>query len=717
MDTILAGLPQVAVHLDDILVVSETEEEHEHVLTDVFRRLAKAGLRVQANKCEFFKQSLEFLGHRIDQKGVYPAETKVEAIHKAPAPTNKKELQAFLGMINFYNRFLHGRSETAEKLYRLLDKNANWKWDEKHQEAFECLKKSLTSVSLLVHFNESAPLIFSCDASPVGVGAVLAHGDNTRIEQPIAYASRTLTKAERNYAQIDREALAVVFGARHFHQYLAGRKFVIFTDHKPLLGIFRREKQIPEVLSPRMLRWSLMLSAYEYQLEYRKTQDHANADCLSRLPAPGCHQDAELPGDVLLLEAVEYPPVTAGDIAACTAQDIQLSRVTRWIVDGWPEERVPEEYGAYEVRQHELSLHRDCVVWGNRVVVPEALQKRVLVLLHAEHPGVSAMKAIARSHVWWSRMDAQIEEFVRHCTACQENRQSEPRVPTHFWTKPERLWSRIHLDFAGPINGVIFLVVVDAFSNWAEVEMMTSARAPVVIERLRKMFATYGLPDLIVSDNGEVFTSEEMQSFLKINGIQSMYTAPYHPSSNGRAECMVRELKCALKKQSQGTLACKVSRFLFKQHSTPHSETGKAPAELMLGWNLRSSLARLHPDTMHVECMRQLPPRSFQCGDSGYIRNFRPGPRWLAARVLRRRGHVMYDVLTADGSTHRRHRDHVRRAWNPTPVTTVGGTSASFALPEPSSLVPAPAPAPADPVELRRSTRTRRAVRRYGFDD
>lgn len=147
-------------------------------------------------------------------------------------------------------------------------------------------------------------------------------------------------------------------------------------------------------------------------------------------------------------------------------------------------------------------------------------------------------------------MDAQIEEFVRHCKACQENRQSEPKVPTHFSTKPERPWSRVHIDFAGPFNGAVFLVAVDAFSNWAEVEIMTSLHSSAVIEWLRKMFAAYGLPDLMVSDNGTAFTSREMQSFLKLNGTDNMYTTPCHPASNGRAERMVRELKCALRKQS-----------------------------------------------------------------------------------------------------------------------------------------------------------------------
>lgn len=210
-----------------------------------------------------------------------------------------------------------------------------------------------------------------------------------------------------------------------------------------------------------------MLSAYEYQLDYRKTQDHANADCLSRLPVPAFRLEAETPGDLLLFEAAEYPPVTAAEVACCTSQDSRLSEVRKWIIDGWPKEGVPKDYGAYEIRQNELSVHRDCVVWGNRMVIPEVLQKRVLILIHANHPGVTAMKAIARSYVWWPKMNAQIEEFVRHCKACQETRQSEPKAPTHFWTKPERAWSRVHIgDFAGPVDGAVFLVAVDAFSNW-----------------------------------------------------------------------------------------------------------------------------------------------------------------------------------------------------------------------------------------------------------
>lgn len=262
---------------------------------------------------------------------------------------------------------------------------------------------------------------------------------------------------------------------------------------------------------------------------------------------------------------------------------------------------------------------------------------------------------------------------------------------------------------------------------------MQSLSSSVVVEKLRRLFASYGPPDLVVSDNGTAFVSQETREFLKLNGIQSMYTAPYHPASNGRAERMVRELKTALRKQDEGTVACKVSRFLFKQHSTPHAGTGKSPAELMFGRKLRSPLDRLHPDTqVDSSCALGEPKRAFGRGDSVYVRNFCAGAKWLAARVLQRVGHVMYKVQTSDGVTHRRHADHVRKAWVTTSQDTRPGMTDSFKLPattQPShseqspSAQPRPAEAPPEAASqpssppLRRSTRERRPVQRYGIDN
>uniref|UniRef100_A0A131XQ90 RNA-directed DNA polymerase n=1 Tax=Ixodes ricinus TaxID=34613 RepID=A0A131XQ90_IXORI len=467
IDTLLAGIPGVKAYLDDILISGNTQEEHGERLEAVLTRLQDARFRVNKEKCEFSQTSIEFLGHLINADGVHPSPSKTEAIHEAPAPSSKKELQSFLGLINFYSRFLKGKAELAEPLHRLLDKGSAWSWNREHQKAFCDLKKLLASDAVLVPYDPQRPVVLSCDASPVGVGAVLAHREADGTERPIAYASKTLGSSERNYAQIDREGLAVVYGVKKFHQYLAGRSFTILTDHQPLLGLFNRDKRIPEVVSPRMLRWILLLAAYDYSIEHRPGPRNGNADALSRLPKPGHGDESQPPGDVLLLEAIEFPPLRATDIADLTKKDAVLSRVKNWILSGWPSTKV-DTYAAYEVRKAELSLHRDCILWGSRVVIPEAARKAVLELLHANHPGMTAMKASARSLMWWPKMDQEIEDFVRRCDRCQSNRQSDAKAPVHFWIKPDQPWSRLQIDFAGPVKGEVFLVVVDAYSNWAE---------------------------------------------------------------------------------------------------------------------------------------------------------------------------------------------------------------------------------------------------------
>lgn len=336
MDTLLAGVSGVKCYLDDILISGETPEQHAERLEAVLTRLQNARLRVNKEKCEFRKSSIEFLGHVIDATGIHPSTSKVDAILNAPTPSSKKELQSFLGLINFYSRFLKGKAEVAEPLHRLLDKDSAWSWNSQHDRAFVALKNLLSSEAVLISYDPKQTIVLSCDASPVGIGAVLAHREQDGTERPIAYASKTLGSSERKYAQIDKEGLAIVYGVKKFHQYLAGRNFIVTTDHQPLLGLFNREKRIPEVVSPRMLRWILLLAAYDYTLEYRPGPRNSNADALSRLPVPGREDETQPPGDVLLLDAVEYPPLQASDIAELTKRDHILPTVKNYILSGWP---------------------------------------------------------------------------------------------------------------------------------------------------------------------------------------------------------------------------------------------------------------------------------------------------------------------------------------------------------------------------------------------
>ncbi|XP_034780493.2 uncharacterized protein K02A2.6-like [Acipenser ruthenus] len=410
MDTLLAGIPGVKPYLDDILVSGRTQAEHDERLQEVLQRFAHAGLRLQKEKCYFAVKQVEFLGFCVDQHGIHPTNEKVRAIQDAPTPRNKTELQEFLGLLNFYNCFLCNKATILEPLHRLLDQSVKWEWKAKHEEAYVRAKQLLQADDILAHYDEKKPLVLVCNASPYRVGALLAHTVPEEKEAPISFASRTLTLTERNYAQIDKEALAVVFAVKKFHQYLFGRHFVIYTDHKPLLGLLHHTKPIPQVLSPRMLRWSLILGAYDYELCYRPGKQLANADALSRLPLNTAESEVPPPLEVLLLEMVPEAPLHATQIATLTVKDPVLSRVLHWILHGWPEDCQEDNFAPFIRRRHELSTHKNCVLWGSRVVIPERAREEVLTMLHAAHPGIVHMKALAGSYVWWPGLDAQVEE-------------------------------------------------------------------------------------------------------------------------------------------------------------------------------------------------------------------------------------------------------------------------------------------------------------------
>ena len=235
------------------------------------------------------------------------------------------------------------------------------------------------------------------------------------------------------------------------------------------------------------------------------------------------------------METLQLSPVTAAEIKNWTARDPVLSLVQDLVLRGWKETDDPS-LQPYQIHQNELSVHDGCILWGNRVLVPTAGRKLVLDELHAGHPGVSRIKSLARSFVWWPKMDQDIEERVRDCESCQYNRHHPPKAPLHPWEWPKHPWVRLHADYAGPVNGKMLLVLVDAYSKWLEVKAVSSATSAVTIEQLRSIFATHGLPEILVTDNGSNFTSTEFQEFTQRNGIKHVKTSPYHPSSNGLAE-------------------------------------------------------------------------------------------------------------------------------------------------------------------------------------
>ena len=472
---------QRTAYLDDIVITGTTEEEHLRNLEEVLRRLLEAGVHFKKEKCVFFTPQVEYLGHLINKEGLHPSPSKVKAVKDAPTPSNLSELRAFLGLINYYRKFIPNISTELSPLYSLLQKANQWSWGPREEQCFHKAKTLLMSPTLLVHFDPNKQLILSCDASSIGVGAVLAHQMKDGSSQPICYASRTLSPTEKKYSQLDKEALSIIVGVTKFQQYLFGRHFTLFTDHKPLIYLFHPHRSVPQMASARIQRWSLLLGAYSYDIHYRQGKDHGNADSLSRLPLPDYPKQVPVPGDVIFtLTELHKSLITAKDISNWTAKDPVLSSVLCYITNGWPNFINQAELHPYFSKRNELGVESGCIFRGSRIVV----RKSVLQELHEAHPDICQMKSLARGYVWWPKIDEDLEAEVKKCHTCQSARHNPPSAPIHPWHWPERPWSRIHVDYAGPFLGKMFLVAIDAHSKWLEVHMMSSTTSSSTVEKL-----------------------------------------------------------------------------------------------------------------------------------------------------------------------------------------------------------------------------------------
>ena len=267
--------------------------------------------------------------------------------------------------------------------------------------------------------------------------------------------------------------------------FLYGCHFVLQTDHKPLLALFSNVRAVSPQVSGRIQRWSLLLSSYEYSITSRQSQQHANADALSRLSLPEAPTSTVPPPEVVfMMDCVNDSPVTARQIALWTRRNTVLSRVAQFIQEGWPC-HVDEQIQPYWRRRLELSLQDSCILWGSRVVIPPQAQEHLLAELHGGHPGVSRMKGLAHSLLWWPGLDGDIKSMVKQCNACQQHRPDPAPVPLHPWSWPTKPWTRLHLDFAGPFQNTMFLIIVDAHSKWLEIAPLEAATVTTTQARRR----------------------------------------------------------------------------------------------------------------------------------------------------------------------------------------------------------------------------------------
>ena len=342
---------------------------------------------------------------------------------------------------------------------------------------------------------------------------------------------------------------------------------------------------------------SLQLPAHNYTIQFRLTKAYANADGLSRLPVKEKEKkDCYAEPNLFNICQIESLPLTSGQLKQATGTDPILSKVLMFTKNGWPVQ-VSETLKPYWNRLLELPLEDGCVMWGNRVIVPKKWQKRVLEELHQVHFEIARTKAIARRYVWWPELNKQVETTTKSCTQCQKVKNTPSVAPLHPWTWPSMPWQRIHIDFAGPFHGQMFLIVVDSYSKWPEVLPMKKTTDATIIE-LCRLFSCYGLPEQLVSDNGPQFVSEEFRAFLKGNGVKHIHCFPYHPSSNGAVERFVQTFKKAMQgqKTESQSFQQQLMSFLLTYRIIPHTTTNVTLCSLFLKREVRTRFDLMRPD-------------------------------------------------------------------------------------------------------------------------
>ena len=563
---------------DDILIYGRNKEEHHKNLKKVLDILKRWGLTANSGKCEFFASSIKFYGLIFTSDGVSPDPAKVEALRNAKAPASKRELKSFLGMTNYIKY-----SDHTVKLRKLLHDSSQWEWTDGHENAFQVLKDCLKDSCMLHYFEPQLETHIICDASPFGLGATLVQIKDEE-QQIVAYASRALTKTEQNYGHIEREALAILFGCLKFQTYVLGHKFVVITDHLPLVPCFNNPKsQMPY----RIERIRMKLQGFDFSGKYCPGY-HNISDFISRHINEGDNELSKEEKDIIehvhtLLENT-FDCVSLQELREAVSADPVISKIINMVQKG----KIVHDEDCNVKRCvtifKELYTTDNLLMRRDRIVIPESLRTRIIHCGHDGHQGIVKTKQLLRSKYWWPSMDLHVQTFIENCRACQASVLKSEKEPLKMTPLPPGPWENVATDFHGPLaSGEYLLVVIDEYSRFPVVEIVNSTSYKTVAPKYDKIFAEFGIPKNLKSDNGPPFTGYEFKNFSKYMGFHHQRITPLHPESNGLVEKFNAGLgKIIHTAKVEGkNWRVELQSYLRNYRATPHLTTNETPANLL----------------------------------------------------------------------------------------------------------------------------------------
>lgn len=579
-------IENVLIYFDDIMIMGATKEEHDETLRKVLERARERNVRFNVNKLQVALTKVKYLGHIFSLNEIQADPERLKAINAMERPKNKNDLETFLGVINFMQPFIPNLSEKTATLRELLKKNAIFNWTQLHDKIFSDIKDNIMKSEILVPFDASKNITVQCDASQNGLGCCMLQEG-----RPISFASRSLTIAEQNYSQIEKEMLSILFACTKFHFYTYGRKIKVINDHKPLLGIIKKE--IHRIPSAKLQRMRLKLLNYDIELAYAPGKTIQLADYLSRymIKTDESAEDKTITESVLTINVSDE---RKKQMQSETEKDELLKITKEYCRNGWPnhKSKCPAQLRYLFTLRNEIMLEDDILFYNERVIVPTSMRTGILEKLHESHFGVTKTQQRARASIFWPNINNDIEHITTSCKICQENapnNRKEPMIPHDIPNIPFKKIACDILEF----KSKNYLVVIDFYSKWIELIKLKYKTARDINSELLKIFTSYGFPQIIIADNMP-FGSYECKNFAKENDFEIITSSPRYSQSNGLAERAVQICKNILKKSQSEDI---VLKSLMAYRTTPTKYMKYSPEQLLQNRNLRTNIP-MHSNKM-----------------------------------------------------------------------------------------------------------------------
>ena len=601
VDAVLGDIKWVycAVYFDDIVVFSETFEDHLIHVAEVLRRIRNAGLTINPNKIQLCRKQFKFLGFIIEPNKCYPDPAKVAVLNNYPIPKNPKQIQKFLGLAGFYRRFIDKFSLIAKPLTTLIQKNTKFIWSEEAQNAFDKIRNALTKLSMVYLPDLNSPFIIQTDASEVGLGAVLLQ-EKDSLKLPIWFASRALKPAELKYSVSEKECLAVVWAIEKFRGYIEYTHFTIQTDHQALAWLQKLKEP-----AGRLARWFMTLQMYNFDVMYRPgdSVNMRGADALSRIPELVCLVTADPLDRMALISEQNADPVLKEVILYHKNENHfpqserlnkirSLAKFSNITDDGLLMKYVGPKGKPW---QDESLYYR---VW-----IPKKFQEALMKIFHSDilsaHLGIRKTYLKLEQRVYWEGMRKDVTNFVRRCIKCQESQLPKTPLTTGTSLVPEYPWDVISIDLMGPFprgsnQHTHLLVVVDNFSKFIEIIGLRKTNAGTIIEKLWSLFCRWGLPKTIISDNATQFSGKEYRGWCDMLNINPFFISAYHAQAN-----MTERYNQTIKKMIITTSEkikhwdLHLNEIAFALRTAVSDSTGFTPAFVMTGREYRTPFDNL----------------------------------------------------------------------------------------------------------------------------